>query len=199
MRGPAKAGVWLGAAAAVLVCAGVTSQAAALDLVASPVVRIGPDPASVEGRGARLREALDQAFGQGRWHITSGFRSQERENELRAAGAGTVPVGATSHHSMGTESSPGAYDVVVAGMSQSRAAQLLRQVDPGFGRILYERAHGPEGPHLHIEMGGGGGAAVLGGPLAGVKTISISARMDACNSIYERVVGGHRNPKLKGC
>jgi hypothetical protein len=26
-----------------------------------------------------------------------------------------------------------------------------------------------------------------------------TAKMDMCNSVYERVVNGHRNDKLKGC
>ncbi len=199
IQGAAKSRLWLGSILAAALCAG--SQAAALDLVsAAPVVRIGPDPASAQGRVARLKDALDRAFGSGRWRITSGYRSQERENELRALGAGTVPVGVTSHHSMGTTSAPGAFDVVVDGMAQSLAAVTLRRTDPGFGRVLYERAHGPEGAHLHIEMDEFGAPRIAhGDPTAGVKTISFDAKMAACNSIYERVVGGRRNPKLRGC
>lgn len=198
MRGAAKSGLCLGAAVALLAGVAAASHAIALDFVSSPVVRIGPDPSTFESKSARLKEALDRAFGPGRWRVTSGFRSQERENELRAMGAGTVPIGVTSHHSMGAPGAPGAFDVVVDGMGQSEAAALLRRVDPGFSRVLYERAHGPEGPHLHIEMDDGA-PRIATGSLVGVKTIAFDAHMEACNSVYERIVGGRRNPKLRGC
>ncbi len=171
------------------------APAFAADDGASAVIRIGVDPASEQGKSARLHAALDRAFGAGKWRVTSGYRSQALENQLRLEGAGTVPVGVISHHSMGTPSSPGAYDVVVDGMDQSAAAQMLRATDPGFSRILFEGAHGPEGAHLHIEVGDG---TALGGSTA-PKLISASAKMDFCNSVYERVVDGHRNAKLKGC
>jgi hypothetical protein len=204
MLGAAKSGIWLGAVTAVALSAGVCAPAFALDLIGAPVVRI-PDPPSAESKAARLREALDKAFGSGRWKITSGFRSEAQENHLRAIGAGTVRRGAISKHSMGAPGSPGAFDVVVEGMAQSQAAALLRASAPDFSRILYEGAHGPEGPHLHIEMDGNGALRLGdGSPLPhappGAKTVSLAEiHMNACNSVYERVVGGHRNPKLKGC
>lgn len=188
-----KSRVWLGLAVAAVLSAAVAHAAFAADGQAA-VIRLGVDPASEQGRAARLHSALDRAFGPGKWRITSGYRSEARENELRAMGAGTVPVGVISHHSMGTPSNPGAYDVVVDGMDLSRAAQVLRDTDPGFGRILFEGAHGPEGAHLHIEVGDG---TNHGGSTA--PKLLASAKMDFCNSVYERVVDGHRNSKLKGC
>jgi hypothetical protein len=183
---------WL-AAIAVLLIGGSAGRALAVDGEGA-VIRLGVDPSSEQGQKARLHAALDRAFGAGKWRVTSGFRSEARENELRAMGAGTVPVGVLSHHSMGSPSNPGAYDVVVDGMDQAAAAKILRDTDPGFGRILFEGAHGPEGAHLHIEMG----AASAQGSTA-PKLISASAKMDFCNSVYERVVDGRRNAKLKGC
>ncbi|HEY3813049.1 MAG TPA: hypothetical protein VGL66_07465 [Caulobacteraceae bacterium] len=190
MRGAANSRVWLGSILAVLLCAGTGETAFAQ----SAIIRLGVDPASEQGQSARLHAALDRAFGAGKWRVTSGYRSEALENQLRAMGAGTVPVGAISHHSMGTPDAPGAYDVVVEGMDQSVAAQVLRNTDPGFSRILFEGAHGPEGAHLHIEMG----ARSAAGSTA-PKLLSDTAHMDFCNSIYERVVDGHRNSKLKGC
>ena len=192
MRSAATTRAWLGPVIAVLLAAGAPAFAADGQ---SAVIRLGVDPSSEASQSARLHSALDKAFGAGKWRVTSGYRSEARENELRGMGAGTVPVGVMSHHSMGTPSSPGAYDVVVDGMDQSHAAQLLRDTDPGFGRILFEGAHGPEGAHLHIEVGDG---SVHGGSTA-PKLLSDTAHMDFCNSVYERVVDGHRNSKLKGC
>ena len=148
----------------VLPCCGAGSgaQAFAADGQAA-VIRLGVDPASEQGRSARLHAALDRAFGPGKWRITSGYRSEARENELRAMGAGTVPVGVISHHSMGTPSNPGAYDVVVDGMDLSKTPRrCLRDTDPCFGRVLFEGYHGPEGAHLVIEVGDGSSPWRLG-------------------------------------
>ncbi|HWE47402.1 MAG TPA: hypothetical protein VG407_15370 [Caulobacteraceae bacterium] len=197
MRSAAKSRAWLGPLVAVLVC-GTGPSAFAAD-AESAVIRIGVDPASEQGQTARLHAALDRAFGAGKWRVTSGFRSEAHENALRAMGAGAVPVGAISHHSMGSPSEPGAYDVVVAGMDQSRAAQVLREFEPGFSRILFEGAHGPEGPHLHIEVGDG--TVHLRSKAAAKSDMAtlIEAHTNYCNSIYERVVDNQRNSKLKGC
>jgi hypothetical protein len=197
LKGVAKSRVWVGSVLAVLLGGGAVAPAYAGDEAAA-VIRIGPPPESAASKSARLHAALDKAFGQGKWRVTSGYRSPERENQLRLMGAGTVPVGVLSHHSIGTPSAPDAYDVVVDGMTQSRAAEILRKTDPNFSRVLYEAPHGPEGAHLHIEMGDG---IVRHAPSAAPadQAALITAKMDACNSVYERVVGGHRNSKLKDC
>ena len=189
--------LWLGSLVALSM--GVTAYA---DGQSAVIKLTAPDPASEQGQTARLHAALDRAFGPGRWRVTSGYRSEARENELRAMGAGTVPVGVISHHSMGTPSAPGAYDVAVEGMLQARAAEILREAEPGFGRILFEGGHGPEGPHLHIEMGGGGAAHADAKTDKAAKPDAatvLAAHMNYCNSIYERVVDGQRNSKLKTC
>jgi hypothetical protein len=136
----------------------------------------------------QFRSTLDRVFGPGQWRETSGYRSPERENELRREGAGTVPEGQLSHHSMGTPDAPGAYDVVVAGMSTEGAAQVLRRSGEPFVRVLAEGAHGPEGSHLHIEPGSGWAA---GAPAA-----DAAPKPDPGDSVYLRVIGGKRNPVL---
>lgn len=139
-----------------------------------------PTPTSAES----FHAILDRAFGTGGWRETSGYRSQAREDELRREGAGTVPAGQISHHSMGSEGAPGAYDVVVPGMSFASAAQRLRG-SQGINRVVAERAHGREGPHLHIEPAAFGHGGALAEP----------ARSSG-DDIYLRVVNGHRNPLL---
>src|SRR5579863_685735 len=99
----------------------------------------------------RFRHDMDHVFGPGRWRETSGWRSRARENELRREGAGTVRAGEVSHHSMGTPDAPGAYDVVVDGMSNAAAAAKVRAESSDFSRVVAEGAHGPEGQHLHLE------------------------------------------------
>ena len=99
-----------------------------------------------------FRATMDQVFGEGRWRQTSGYRTQAQENALRRAGAGTVAPGRTSLHSVGDADAPGAYDAVVARMSAAQAAAKLKQAGGGFARVLAERAHGHEGPHLHVEL-----------------------------------------------
>ena len=95
---------------------------------------------------------MDQVFGEGRWRETSGFRTQAQENALRRAGAGTVAPGHISYHSIGAPDAPGAYDAVVASMSAANAAAKLKKAGVPFHRVLAERAHGREGPHLHVEL-----------------------------------------------
>jgi hypothetical protein len=94
---------------------------------------------------------MNTIFGAGRWRQTGGYRTPAEENRLRAEGALTVPVGVISHHSMGTRQAPGAYDIVVAGMSPSAAAQRIRRSGVAFRRLFPESAHGSQGPHLHVE------------------------------------------------
>ena len=96
-------------------------------------------------------EVMDKVFGHAKWRETSGFRTRAQENALRAEGALTVPEGAVSRHSMGTREAPGAYDVVVASMSIDQAATRLLRSGVKFQRVFAEGAHGPEGPHLHVE------------------------------------------------
>lgn len=99
-----------------------------------------------------FRAALDDVFGPGRWRETSGYRSRAQENALRRAGAGTVKSGQVSRHSLGGPETPGAYDVVVAGMSPAKAAAKLRAAGQGWGKVTAEAAHGREGAHLHLEL-----------------------------------------------
>jgi hypothetical protein len=132
-----------------------------------------------------LKTTMDKVFGAGSWRETGGYRSQAREDELRREGAGTVPVGEISHHSMGTPDAPGAYDIVVPGMSTESAAQKLKGSSDDFSRVIAERSHGSQGSHLHVEP--------KAGRLAGGKT---EAPDDS--NIYLRVVGGRRNPALSG-
>ena len=118
----------------------------------------------------RFHDLMDNVYGRGRWRETGGYRSNRRENELRAEGAGTVGQGERSRHSMGTPDAPGAYDIVVDGAPASVAARRLRASGARLARILVEEERGSQGPHLHIEPpladvvttsghGGGGHAA----------------------------------------
>lgn len=95
---------------------------------------------------------MDRVFGPGRWRETGGYRTPAQENALRRQGAGTVAPGRLSRHSLGDPQAPGAYDVVVAGMSPSEAAAKLRRAGGPIAKVAAEAAHGPQGPHLHIEL-----------------------------------------------
>jgi hypothetical protein len=83
--------------------------------------------------------------------MTGGYRTPERENELRAQGALTVPAGVLSRHSTGRPGAPGAYDLVVSGLSPAAAAARLREADAPFRKYFPEGAHGTQGAHLHLE------------------------------------------------
>lgn len=98
-----------------------------------------------------FKDVMNAVFGPGKWHVTGGYRSQKREDELRAEGAGTVAPGERSRHSLGTPDAPGAYDIVVDGMSIQIAAAKLRKSKAPLARILAEDAYGTQGPHLHLE------------------------------------------------
>ena len=154
------------------------AAAALLVLLAAPAVRSAPAPSET------FRGAMDRVFGPGGWRQTSGWRSRAREDALRRQGAGTVPAGRRSSHSLGGPAAPGAYDAVVPGMSQTAAAALLRRSGQRFPRVLAEPAHGPEGPHLHVELMGAGGRARHPSPC------------DAYHgeTIYLRIINGRQNP-----
>jgi TPR repeat protein len=100
---------------------------------------------------ARFSALMDSVFGPNRWRETGGFRTAKRENELRTLGALTVRQGAMSAHSLGKPEAPGAYDLVVDGLSPERAATKLRVSKAPLKVIFPEGAHGAEGPHLHVE------------------------------------------------
>jgi hypothetical protein len=104
----------------------------------------------------RLASIMDGVFGRGAWRMTGGYRTPQREDELRAQGAKTVRPGGTSRHSLGRPGAPGAYDVVVDGMSPGEAANRLRQAGAPFARYQPKGTHGSQGPHLHLEPYGFG-------------------------------------------
>lgn len=112
------------------------------DLVDSPA------PARTEGQFSSL---MDKTFGKGKWRETSGFRSPEKEDELRSEGAGTVPAGHTSKHSEGSAEAPGARDVVVDGLTPEQVADRLSKTGAKFRHFFPEGARGKEGAHLHID------------------------------------------------
>ena len=94
---------------------------------------------------------MNSTFGVGNWRETGGYRTPAREDQLRAEGAMTVPPGVLSRHSMGRPGAPGAYDLVVDGLSPSEAARRLFASRGQFRRLLPEGAHGTQGAHLHVE------------------------------------------------
>lgn len=113
----------------------------------------GPRPAVI-GSAASQSEfnmRMNEVFGAGRWRETGGYRTQARENQLRAEGALTVKPGAISRHSMGTRDAPGAYDIVVAGLSPGQAAVKIEKSGIAFHRLFPEGGHGTQGAHLHVE------------------------------------------------
>jgi hypothetical protein len=106
---------------------------------------------------------LDQIFGKGKWRLTGGYRSQAREDELRAAGADTVPIGHVSRHSLGGEDNPGALDIEVPGMSPAEAEAVLIKANAPFGGYLAEGPHGTQGAHLHLRTTKGGAMPAVAG------------------------------------
>jgi hypothetical protein len=100
---------------------------------------------------ARFRATMNSVFGEQAWRVTGGYRTQARENELRRQGALTVRPGAISRHSTGRPDAPGAYDLVVHGLSPFQAAERLRRAGAPFRTIFPEGAHGSQGAHLHID------------------------------------------------
>ena len=149
---------------------------------------VGPDKATNgspagDVQGERFRSTMDQVFSPGRWRQTSGYRTRAQEDELRRQGAGTVPPGHVSHHSVGGPEAPGAYDVVVQGMSPLNAAAKARRFSQSFTKVIAEGAHGGQGPHLHIEPRFDRAASYIPKPASD-------------DTIYMRIVDGRRNPKL---
>jgi hypothetical protein len=121
-----------------------------------------PTPAAALTHG-ELASVMDSVFGRGAWRLTGGYRTPAREDQLRAQGAMTVRPGGVSRHSLGRPGAPGAYDVVVDGMSPGEAANRLRKAGAPFARYQPKGAHGTQGPHLHLEpygSGSGGGVQV---------------------------------------
>jgi len=131
----------------------------------------------------RFHSTMDRVLGAGRWRQTSGYRTPAQEAELRRQGAGTVPAGHLSHHSLGSRDAPGAYDVVVDGMSLGAAATKLKGSGKTFAKVMLEGAHGPEGAHLHIEP-------------SQSQVRDPGPQPDPDDTVYLRVAGGKRNPKL---
>ena len=125
--------------------------AAALSLLAGPALA---EPVTHE----KFAAVMDGVFGRGAWRMTGGYRTPEREDQLRAQGAMTVRPGGISRHSLGRPGAPGAYDLVVDGMSPSEAARRLRAAGAPFARYQPKGAHGTQGPHLHVEPYGFGHA-----------------------------------------
>lgn len=128
---------------------------ALLSLLAAPV-------SAQEITEARFATLMDGVFGRGAWRMTGGYRTPEREDQLRAQGAMTVRPGGLSRHSLGRPGAPGAFDLVVDGMSPAAAAERLRRAGAPFARYQPKGTHGSQGPHLHLEPYGFG--APLGGP-----------------------------------
>ena len=144
-----------------LVCAGLWAfglaggaQAATIEVVSADAehAKAHPRPIASEASGDDFVATMDRVFGAGRWRQTGGYRSPAQENALRRQGAGTVAPGHVSLHSLGDRDAPGAYDVVVDGLSPARAAARLKDARAGFSRVLAEGAHGTQGPHLHVEL-----------------------------------------------
>lgn len=100
--------------------------------------------------------AMDSTFGVGNWSQTGGWRSQARENALRAQGAKTVAPGHVSAHSIGDPDAPGARDIVVDGLTPEQAAQKMRENGTyGANQLYPEGSAGSQGAHLHVGMQGG--------------------------------------------
>jgi hypothetical protein len=135
-------------------------------LVAGLALSLLAGQASAQTVRARFAGIMDATFGAGAWRLTGGYRTPEREDELRAEGAMTVRPGGLSRHSLGSPDAPGAYDVVVDGMSPEEAARRLQLAGAPFARYQPKGAHGSQGPHLHLEPyafdleGGEGGSVV---------------------------------------
>lgn len=136
-----------------------TLRAAFGAMTAAAVIGVLAGPASAgELTQDKFAAIMDATFGHGAWRMTGGYRSPEREDQLRAQGAMTVRPGGTSRHSMGSRDAPGAYDLVVNGMSPYEAANRLRATGAPFARYQPKDTHGTQGPHLHLEPYGFGAA-----------------------------------------
>jgi len=149
------------------------------------------EPSAAGGVGVpreRFAAMMDSVFGAGKWRETGGYRSPAEENVLRAEGALTVPAGRLSYHSLGTPEAPGAYDVVVAGLSPEMAAVELRRSGVKFRRLFPEGLHGDQGPHLHVEP-----------EAASVEAMAFHfPGSDSPASTYEEALGLLRRAALQG-
>ena len=146
-------GFWAGAGVALGLASAATAGTIEVVSADADYARFHPKPvAATQATGGDFSATMDRVFGPGRWRQTSGFRTQAQENALRRQGAGTVAVGHTSRHSVGGPEAPGAYDAVVAHLSPAQAAAKLQREGGGAFRVLAERAHGLQGPHLHVEL-----------------------------------------------
>jgi hypothetical protein len=94
---------------------------------------------------------FDRVFGKGKWKITGGYRTPAREDELRREGAETVAPGHRSAHSEGAPEAPGAYDIVVDGLSPAQAADRLQKSGAKFTKLFPEGQSGSQGAHLHVQ------------------------------------------------
>lgn len=127
--------------------------------LAGALISLLAGPALAQGMTeAKFAAYMDTVFGRGAWRMTGGYRTPEREDQLRAQGAMTVRPGGLSRHSLGRPGAPGAFDLVVDGMSPGEAAERLRRADAPFARYQPKGAHGTQGPHLHLEPYGFGPA-----------------------------------------
>ncbi len=141
-----------------LALAWATAAAGQIEVVSAggEYAKAHPKPAApADAAGGDFATTMDRVFGAGRWRQTSGFRTQAQENALRRQGAGTVAPGRISRHSVGGPEAPGAYDAVVPQLSTAQAAAKLKQNAGAGFRVVAERAHGPQGAHLHVELTSG--------------------------------------------
>lgn len=142
------------AAGLLATCLAGAASAAAIEVVSAGAeyAALHPHAKARPATGEGFEAAMDRVFGAGRWRETSGYRTRAQEDALRRQGAGTVAPGHTSLHSVGDPSAPGAYDAVVDHMAAASAAAKLRSAGVPFARVVAERAHGAQGPHLHVEL-----------------------------------------------
>jgi hypothetical protein len=184
-------------------------------LCIAAVLAAGPALAQ-EYNQVHFASTMNSVFGAGNWRQTGGYRTPERENQLRAEGAMTTAPGVLSRHSLGRRDAPGAYDLVVNGLSPWEAAARLRAAGVGYRRLMPKGAHGTQGPHLHFEPLGpwGAGRSAMAGRRPGLQwTVAAPTAAEAAVTrlreaavegdhaaqlelarMYELGVGAHRDP-----
>ena len=165
-------------------------------LAAAAVWALFAPPAGAAEARPEISRALDAAFGAGRWRITGGYRTPERENQLRAEGALTVRAGRLSRHSVGGHANPGAYDIVVDGLSPTRAAERLRAVGAPFARYLPKGPHGTQGPHLHVEMPHGSQMAAGAAPRPSIPVVHLTEAEAATHRMSREALEGAPEAQL---
>lgn len=124
------------------------------DLMTAKPASAAPKGAPVSAPGqtvtmSQLKTHLDQKYGAGKYTIY-GYRPTSKEDQLRREGAGTVPPGERTDHSLGTPDDPGAYDISVPGLKPAQVEKDLRDSGFAFESYLPEDQHGDQGPHLHV-------------------------------------------------